>query len=60
MVPFLIKLIFEIIFASFFVVFDHILYVSLSSVAEHGEITYHQEGEIIIETVVSIKIPYYV
>lgn len=29
------------------------MYVSLYALAVHGEITYHQEGELIIETVVS-------
>ncbi|XP_037038627.1 protein sneaky [Bradysia coprophila] len=53
MFPFLVKLLFEIIFSSCILIFNHLLYVSLKSVAQHGEITYHQEGELIIETFVN-------
>lgn len=55
MVPFLVKLLLEIILVSCILIFNHLLYVSLTSVAKHGEITYHQEGELIIETMVSFR-----
>lgn len=54
MVPFLVKLLFEMMFTMCILIFDHVLYVSLYAVAQHGEITYHQEGEIVVETVVSL------
>lgn len=53
MLPFLVKLLFEVLFSSCILIFSHLLYVSLKSVAQHGEVTYHQEGELIIETFVS-------
>lgn len=56
MVPFLLKLMFEIIFSTCFIVIDHLVYIVLSSVAKNGNVTYNLEGENVVQIEVRIII----